>query len=249
MKKSSWVYLSTAVVALTLLLSSCKKKESSTTTKPASISSFIIETDNNYRIYKVTSSLPNNYNTITEYVYSLGSIQETLTASSNKGVRVYFINNFGLADSSHYSGYFNNVLSSKWTSYFLYDSNNYLKMRINKRTDQTSQKPDTTFYDNLNGNIMKIRYSNRVFGISWPTSCTYSYNATKNFIDIDSFTGAFLGILSKNLIESVLEYGNPEGTVQRSYKYLFNSKGLVVERTKICATQADWMDRFEYIIR
>lgn len=256
MKKSGWVYLSTVVIALTLLLSSCKKNEpasttnTTNTTKHTYISNYIIEIDNNYRIYKVSSSLLNNsFNSIAEYVYSLDSIRETMTTIVDKGVRIYFINNFGLADSSHYSGYVNNLLSSKWTSYYLYDSNNHLKMSINKRTDQTSQKPDTIFYEIINGNIIKIRYSNRAFGISFPTSLTYTYNSDKNFIDIDSFTGEFLGKLSKNLIETVIEYGNPEGNVKRSYKYLFNSNGLVVERTKISPAQDDRIDKFEYIIR
>lgn len=252
--KWSDILLCFGLFLISVIVNSCKKDpvpSSQNKTMPAFISNYIIEIDNNYRIYKVSFSrdvISANY--IKEYVYSEGKIQETVTFSTNKSVVVYFINDHGLADSSHYTYSINNHLTGdRSSSYFVYDSNNYLKLRINKRTDQTGQKPDTTFYVITNGNIVKIRYSNRVFGITFPTSYTYTYNSKKNFIDIDTYTGEFLGTLNQNLKESVVEYGNPEGNVKRLYKYLFDSNGLVVERTQTCSTRADLIDRFEYIIK
>ena len=224
------------------------------TTDDVLIDKYTLEIDNTFKIYKVSlSSWDSKANFNIEYVYSSGSIQKTETYSGQpgKGVWIYYINDSGLADSSHYFFYYNNEVTTSETQYFFYDSNNYLKMNIDKRNDYyADQTPDTTFYDNKNGNCMRITYppSKIAFDISYRA---YTYNSIKNLIDIESFNGEFTGKLNQNLIESV----NSDGVIgQEDYQYIMNSDGLVMERSKTIyyhydQFQEERIDKFDYKIR
>jgi len=234
--------------------SGCKKEDANGPTD-----NYTLEIDNDYIIYKVSlSSFDWTNNFIIEYVYSPGNIQETLTSSAQPGkqVTIYHINNSGFADSSQFSIYYDNNIFNSYTSYFHYDSNNYMKMKIDKGTDYANQPPDTTFYDYHNGNLIAKWWSGRSFGINFPVSSTYTYNSIKNFVDIESFTGAFMGKLSQNLIESISNYGHPEGTSIKRYQYILNSNGLVEERIRTSFNPGNTdpnpikqIDKFEYILR
>jgi hypothetical protein len=227
------------------------------TTNNDLIDKYTLEIDNNYKIYKVTFPyFDNRPNSIIEYIYSLGSIQKTETDSGEpeERVTIYHINNSGFADTSQYSLYYNNEVTNSSISYYIYDSNNYLKMRIDKRTDSyADQTPDTTFYDYNNGNLVKSVWSGGVFGVFFPTSSTYTYNSIKNIVDIESFNGAFIGKLNQNLIESITNYGSPEGVYIRKYQYVLNANGLVEERTSTSSSGGQpigkGIEKFEYKIK
>jgi hypothetical protein len=221
------------------------------TTDNVLIDKYTLEIDNTFKIYKVSlSSWEYRANFIIEYIYSSGSIQKTETYSGQpgEGVSTYYINDSGLADSSHFFFYYNNEVTTSETSYFFYDSNNYLKMKIDKRTDYANQTPDTTFYDYKNGNCMKITYPpiKIAFDISFRA---YTYNSIKNLIDIESFDEEFIGKLNQNLIESITSDGV---TSHEDYQYIMNSDGLVKERAKTMyydQIQEKRIDKFEYKIR
>jgi hypothetical protein len=257
MKKIIEKYLIFTIILALNFLSSCKREEVTADEKNIFIDKYTLEIDNNYIIYQVSlSSYDSRRNFIIEYSYSPKTITKTVTYSGEPGTRVstFYINISGFADSSKYSFYYNGGVSSPSTSYFIYDSNNYLKMDITKRTDYAFYKPDTTFYDYDNGNMIKYTYSGGIFGVIYPTSCTYTYNSIKNFIDIKSFTGVFIGKLNQNLIASVTSYGSPEGTKLTRCQYILNSDGLVEERTSISSqagqsTVLKLVDKFEYKIR
>jgi hypothetical protein len=257
MKKIIEKCLIYSVIFALNFLSGCKKKEMPQNEINTVINKYTLEIDNNYRIYKVSfSSLDWRKNFIIDYVYSPDSIQETCTYTGESGTRVtiYHINNSGLADSSQFNN--DNEITTSSTSYFLYDSNNYLKMMIDKRTDDyADHTPDTTFYDYTNGNLTTWTYSGGIFGIIFPTSSAYTYNSIKNLIDIEWFNGTFIGKLNPNLIESVSDYGSPEGIRYKTYQYTLNSNGLVEERTCKSWTAGSthpayyYADKFEYKIR
>jgi len=206
-----------------VLFVGCKKKDEVPEQTTLS-DKYTLEIDSTFRIYQVSfSSSDSRRNFIIAYNYSPKTIRETVTYSGEPGVRVstFHINNSGLTDSCQFSYYYNSTATSSSTSYFVYDSNNYLKMKIYKMTDSYSdQTPDTTFYDYDNGNMIKYTYSGGIFGVSFPTSSIYTYNSIKNFIDIESFNGAFLGKLNQNLIESATDYGSPEGIYLKKYSSL-----------------------------
>jgi hypothetical protein len=255
MIKLGWVYLSTEVILLALLLNSCCKNGNTSPAQTDYICNYLIEADNNYRIYKVSfSDQQDSYkNWIREYSYSQESIMVNSYSTRNGEKTIYYINNLGLADSSIYSYQYNNsTISSK--TYYRYNYENYLLMAIHPGYN-IGQPPDTTYFEYINGNKSKTYKSKYYNSPSFPQTFTYTYNSIKNIIDIESFNGSFVGRLNQNLIGTLTYYGSPEGIRNSTYQYIKNSDGLVEERKCKSWTAGStdpasfYIDKFEYKFR
>jgi hypothetical protein len=194
-----------------------------------SVSKYIIEVDNEYRFSKVSSEY-----WIKTYFYSDTIVIITQTSSipgylNNK--ETYFLNNLGLADSSFNGSFYN---------YYSYNSDNYLISSI------SSGKK--VVYEYLNGNRTGIF-------VGPPEWLRYEYNSLQNIIDIESFTGSWLGQLNKNLIsKKSYRWGPMGGDVNNTdYDYVLNEDGLVVQR--IALKTENWgiippiqtIENFEYL--
>ena len=255
MNRLGRVYLLTVVITLILSLNSCKKCGNTSPAQTDYICNYLIEMDNNYRLYKVSfSDHQDSYqNWIREYSYSPGSILVKSYSTRTGENTIYYINNFGFADSSIYSYQYNNsTISSK--TYYRYNSENYLLMAINPGYN-VGQPPDTAYFEYINGNKSKTYKSKYYNSPSFPQTFIYTYNLIKNIINIESFKGSFVGKLSQNLIATSTYYGSPEGIRNSTYQYKINVYGLVEERTCKSWTSGStdpasyYVDKFEYKFR
>ncbi len=171
------------------------------------VSNYSIELDKEYRFSKVSTDSWTN-----TYTYSDKEVKITQTSALNNYVKIstYYLNTKGLADSS-VSGYYK--------SYYYYNSDNYLISSV------TSGKEIT--YKYLNGNRTGMFEG-------MPVATFYGYNSMLNLIDIESFTGPWLGRLNENLIsEKFYGYGPMAMrgiSYATDYQYVINRDGLVVQR-------------------
>jgi hypothetical protein len=238
---------------------SCSKDKGKTTidNKPVIYNDkYSLDINKSYKIFKVTFSShesTNNFNM--EYIYSTDSIVQikTNTYPPITLVTSYYLNNHVLADSSKSCSYYNSQLSSVTKSYFSYDSNGYLisstAKNYNSYYDNTPSF--TTTYDYTNGNLTKTTFDPKKPTISGKY-ISYSYNSYQNLINLDTFTGPWLGVLNKNLVQRMYIGGSMSDIPPCSnYQYALNPDGLVEKITTTpCNSQSNYMiiTTFEYKI-
>jgi hypothetical protein len=117
-------------------------------------------------------------------------------------------------------------------TYFEYDSEGYLISRTDKNTRFYADKtPYKTIYDYRNGNLIKTTFDTKKPAI-WVKYYNYSYSNFKNLVDIESFTGDWLGRINANLLQAMNGFApmsdNPPCS---NFTYVLNSSGFVEKRT------------------
>lgn len=208
-----------------LHIASCKKNSDDVSTE---FDKYIIEMTSDYKFEKVTHIIANNVVDFEKtYEYSTNLVKVKL---SNSLVYTYFLNQNGLADSS---------FTGTSINYYHYNQDNYLASC--SFTDGTSIK-----YGYENGN--RITYN-------WGMNAkSYEYNSQTSIIDINSFEGAYLGKLNKNLLQSLDEVFTMVSTrCVTTFNYSLNSSGLVIKRTSLTTfysgePQKKTVSEFEYVI-
>jgi hypothetical protein len=241
-----------------LSFNSCSKDKETTTidNKPVIYNDkYSLDINKSYKIFKVTFSShesTNNFNM--EYIYSIDSIVQTKINSypPNTLVTTYYLNNHNLADSCKSCSFYNSQLTFVSKSYFSYDSNGYLKSSTVKNCNSYSDNtPYTTTYDYTNGNLTKTTFDPKkptIFG----KYISYSYNSYQNLINLETFTGLWLGVLNKNLVQRMYIGGSMSDFPPCSnYQYKLNPDGLVEKMTTTpCNSQSNYIiiTIFEYKI-
>lgn len=210
-------------------LSSCSNEEKTPVNNNPVIyrGKYSLEIDKNYKVFKVTFSGETNDNFTVEYNYLKDSIIETKRTHYNTLVTTYYLNYQALADSCKSSS-----LDGISKSYFYYDSIGYLKTSIEKGVSVlTTDHVLTTNYEYVDGNLISVTFNpwKSVINIY---SINYLYNSSTNLINLENFTGSWLGVLNKNLVEKMLERTLMSNIVC-NYNYTVNSNGLVEKMTTI----------------
>jgi hypothetical protein len=173
---------------------------------------YIIELDNANRLIKVTyGSIINTYNYSDKEVKIITNSAITGNVTS---INTYFLNARGLADSS--------VEGTKRIQY-QYNNDNYLISLIGWGLPIT--------YTYLDGNRINAWKSSPPYWIG----LYYTYNSLLNLVDIDSFTGPWLGKLNRNLVLRMMDRFGPMAGNEYNivYSYVLNNEGFVVQRTEI----------------
>ena len=151
----------------------------------------------------------------------------------------YFLNNSGLADSCMNTS--NSILSTKTSkSYFSYNQEGYLVSRRDCAYSNNSLTSDfTDNFEYTQGNLTKATPDPNRPGQLYKY-VTYAYNSSRNLINLDGFTGPWLGKLNSNLVESSSVGGSITGNDNCSnFEYELNTSGFVETRTITpCGTTA-----------
>jgi uncharacterized protein (TIGR02145 family) len=217
------------VLTLSLfIIPSCIKDTSSTATDEEG--RYKIELKDNFIISKVRSYDANKfliYNELYNYSDKYVKVIKTDLKDNVISISTYFLNRLGVADSSIDSAFNNTDFTGKRKIRYQYNNENYLISR-----DDSPVSP--IHYEYANGNRIKS---------VWGTNKTYyTYNSLTNYIDIESFTGSYLGKLNKNLRQSSrLEFLMASNSESTTYEYTLNSAGLVIQQA---GTTTDYSGKF-----
>lgn len=207
--------------------------------------------DRSYKIYRVTYSDDDSNDEINiEFTYSEDSIVKMETGSSELNTRretIYYLSDLGLADSSKSCYYSDSQLMSVSKLYYSFDDNGYL----NSVTRYKDGTPYIDTYTYTNGNLERITFAKEPS--NFVEHIQYYYNDKPNLIDLDAFTGSWLGTLNKNLVESSYPFV-PMSDIHMGgfkYEYLLRLDSLVEKR--ICmpsdpASHRKVVTTFEYNI-
>lgn len=213
------------LIIIVLSLCSCSNEKENTPIEDKPVihyDKYSLELDKNYNIFKVafSSEITNGFSM--EYYYYRDSIVKTeRTIPGNSEVTTYYLNSRGLADSCKTIFAYNPAIRT----FFYYDSTGYLKTSIQKGGYGT-----TTSYEYRNGNRISASFNPKLPpGIY---SITYYYDSSVNLINIETFTGPWLGVLNKNLVIKKGEL-TIDGGIELTYNYILNSRGLPEKRTRI----------------
>lgn len=187
---------------------------------------YIIETTSDYRILKLTHILENNVVEFERsYIYSDNSVE---IYDNGNLYATYYLNSSGLAVS------LNEIEKIKYH----YNEDNYLVSEENA----TSR----IFYEYSGGNrVLFIWGTNKIF---------YEYCSLKNYIDIHSFHGTYLGKLNENLIKSYrMQFMMASNGQITTNNYTLDPSGLVTRRVAVTeyysgASPKTLITDFEYVI-
>lgn len=219
------------IVFVIILFQYCKKNsDDSGGNNNEGTLNYEIEIDKDYRILKVTT----NGFLITSYVYTDKTIEKECTFNGTvQFTEKYFLNASGLADSSVLTSYIPSFTS---VTYYKYNPDNYLiYISINKTTFKYQDGNCISSHDGTYGEFDVGNY--------------YEYSSLPNYIDIENFTGSYLGKLNKNLFTKMNHRGMMGGDISSTnYEYVLNSDGLVVQRTIISSSNPDYKEisNFKY---
>lgn len=194
---------------------------------------FFLDIDKNNKIFRVSfvsHQSSQNYNY--EFIYYNDSIVKISTyAASAYNNRTTFFLTDGRADSCvYYSG---NIPQHFGKDYFLYDQNGYLISKTEKRFDMGNDNSSsyTTSFDYQNGNLIKMTFDPKKLTLSGKY-ITYTCNSSQNLINIETFTGDWLGKINKNLVQRKYTGDSMLDTPPCStFVYTFRSDGLVDKKT------------------
>jgi hypothetical protein len=189
-----------------------------------------IEMTKDLRLSRVKEFMDNEL--ISDKVYMYSDKEVKIYETNSNTTTTYILNSSGLADSSFSSSY-------TGTTYYNYDDNGYLISYGAK---------DYLFH-------CSYENGNRTDVIAVQYRCQSGYNFVKNIIDLESFTGLYLGKLNTNLIQTKhCSFTMANDSYSTVYEYLLNSEGLVIQRiernTHLTNVQAPYtiISTFEYVV-
>ncbi|OFY68077.1 MAG: hypothetical protein A2Y71_06890 [Bacteroidetes bacterium RBG_13_42_15] len=216
---------------------------------------YIIEMDKNYIISTVSYiSYESNNNYNISFVYSDKQVTRATiyVYPASTLIKKYYLNNKGLADSCSSGTYQNKEPIFAAKAYFSYDSEGYL-ISMTERNDNpySDNTPYTTTFEYISGNKSKMISDPSRPGISGKY-ISYTYNSYDNLVNIETFTGSYLGKLNKNLVQSMYTGGSMlDNPPCGKYQYTLNSNGLAEKRiTTSCNVQNTYIltTSYEYKI-
>lgn len=223
------------IITIMVALISCAQDEDNSNIQPViNTDKYFLEITKDYSIKKVSFlSHAESENYTQEYFYSDDSVVIKKTGQQFTFTTIYFLNQSGLADSCEYitnSGY---SIHYKPKSYFTYNSNGYLTSKKDRSfsSDGSVQYEYTDTYEYTMGNLTRV-----IFDPKKPTLTgkyvTYTYNSFQNLIDIDRFSGSWLGKLNNNLTKTYY-VGGSMNDYPPCFKFEYNlsSAGLVETKT------------------
>jgi len=238
-----------SILYLTLLtFNSCLDDKQSIITEKTPVvinNKYSLDIDKNNKIYKVAyESYLSSQNFNFEFIYYTDSIVEisSSAASAGKYRTTYFLSG-GRADSCiFYSG---KIPQHYSRNYYLYNQDGYLISKTEKfflynTVELNDSYSYTTTYNYVNGNLTKMTFDPKRPTLAWKY-ITYTCNSSQNIINIETFTGDWLGKINKNLVEREYKGGSMLDTPPCStFQYTFRPDGLVEKQiVKSCNTQGD----------
>jgi hypothetical protein len=194
---------------------------------------YILEINKSYRIFKVTySSQSTSWSYSSEFGYYDDSIVIRKYYQTNVSTTTYYINSYGLADSCEYSSD-SDYSHRNSKSYFTYDLDSYLIAKTD-RSFYSNGLTATEFTDTYNyttGNLAKVTIDRKRPAITG-RYIVYTYNSFPNLIDLNAFTGPWLGKLNKNLrMTMYMGESMSDNPPCSNYHYTLNPEGLVETQT------------------